>query len=437
MQLHVRSQCERIEEDVVRTCSRCSVKIEPGHGLCLFGAAHEGKLYCGRDCATAAFATAAGAQRGGEWEAFVTEHIEWARATFPGERTAAAARHLMREAREVLRAISIGDTAESVAEECADTMMLALYIVDRLGLNPLVALRLKLAKNKARKWAEPDRDGVVEHERAADAHPEPERCDESGCQRIAAAAAHAAAWAPWHASRDAGASPEEARPHVPANAHVVGDALTKAEADCKPADWRARARAAERDLAEARLHIDEADHLRERMDELLTKTAAALKGEPAELTMHDWSDLPAVAARMVTREADAIAREEAAAKMLSASEDERERLSSRVRELLATINAPEIIHFAHAVEIEAAHQRERWGSDHDVGKTDADWLWLIGFLASKALHNPGGSEEKRLHRIVTVAAAACNWHASRLGKTNMRPGIDPPREVAAEEARSP
>jgi hypothetical protein len=114
---------------------------------------------------------------------------------------------------------------------------------------------------------------------------------------------------------------------------------------------------------------------------------------------------------------------------------------------------------------------------HDAGKTDADWYWLIGYLAGKALHNPpeqvpdwnwcdlcghrpsaiGGycsecdvlthavetssvaevpalieqrkasaktAVEKQLHRIITVAAAAANWHAAKLGKTNMRPGID-------------
>ena len=36
----------------------------------------------------------------------------------------------------------------------------------------------------------------------------------------------------------------------------------------------------------------------------------------------------------------------------------------------------------------------RWGNDGDAGKTDADWFWLIGYLAGKALHNPGGDEKK-------------------------------------------
>jgi hypothetical protein len=99
--------------------------------------------------------------------------------------------------------------------------------------------------------------------------------------------------------------------------------------------------------------------------------------------------------------------------------------------------------FVRAVVLEAAHQRERWGTEHDAGKTDADWFWLIGYLAGKALWNPGdmgdmvaafvgddaaGAKallEKKLHRIITIAAAAANWHLARSGvDSRMRPGID-------------
>lgn len=46
---------------------------------------------------------------------------------------------------------------------------------------------------------------------------------------------------------------------------------------------------------EARRSIDEYDELLTRLQALLTGTANALKGEPPELTWHDWSDLPEVA----------------------------------------------------------------------------------------------------------------------------------------------
>lgn len=112
-----------------------------------------------------------------------------------------------------------------------------------------------------------------------------------------------------------------------------------------------------------------------------------------------------------------------------------EALRAETARLSSLLNTPEIIDFALAVQIEAAHQRERWGSDHDAGKTEADWFWLIGYLTGKALMNPDGDQAKRLHRIVTVAAAACNWHAATLGQTNMRPGIETPTgELTTEGA---
>lgn len=83
----------------------------------------------------------------------------------------------------------------------------------------------------------------------------------------------------------------------------------------------------------------------------------------------------------------------------------------------ALLDAPEIHDFAKAVVFEAAHQRSRWSTEHDGDKTDADWFWLIGYLAGKALHTATEDNDKLLHRIVTVAAAACNWHAAKLGKT--------------------
>lgn len=89
------------------------------------------------------------------------------------------------------------------------------------------------------------------------------------------------------------------------------------------------------------------------------------------------------------------------------------------------INTPEIHDFIQAVEREALHQRERWGSDHDAGKTDSDWFWLVGYLAGKALNKP----EKALHHIITTAAACLNWHAHKMGaSTSMRPGIGPDKQ---------
>ena len=104
---------------------------------------------------------------------------------------------------------------------------------------------------------------------------------------------------------------------------------------------------------------------------------------------------------------------------LRAAEGERDRLD-------ALINSPHVDNFMDNVRTEAAHQRERWGVDHDAGKADADWFWLIGYVAGKAMRPTTG--HKRLHHIITTAAVCLNWHAHAVGEhTEMRPGIEPPK----------
>lgn len=90
------------------------------------------------------------------------------------------------------------------------------------------------------------------------------------------------------------------------------------------------------------------------------------------------------------------------------------------------INSPETADFMAAVPLEAAHQRERWGADHDAGKSPFDWFWLIGYLAQKAADAAvRGDTEKARHHTISTAAALANWHAALSGTdTTMRPGID-------------
>jgi hypothetical protein len=99
--------------------------------------------------------------------------------------------------------------------------------------------------------------------------------------------------------------------------------------------------------------------------------------------------------------------------------------------LQALLNTPELHDFAKGVVLEAAHQRERWSTDHDAGKAPADWFWLLGYLGGKALKaHIDGNTEKALHHTISTAAACANWHAAVLGKTTMRPGIEPPADAA-------
>lgn len=106
---------------------------------------------------------------------------------------------------------------------------------------------------------------------------------------------------------------------------------------------------------------------------------------------------------------------------LHALQDENARLK-------ALLNTPHIDNFVEAVRVEAAHQCERWGVENDAGKEPADWFWLIGYLAGKALAAAiKGDGDKAKHHTISSAAALLNWHAHMSGeRTQMRPGIEPP-----------
>lgn len=115
---------------------------------------------------------------------------------------------------------------------------------------------------------------------------------------------------------------------------------------------------------------------------------------------------------------------------LGAALDEIGRLRARVAELEAQLNTPELHDFSAAVVLEAAHQRARWGSEHDAGKEPSDWFWLLGYLSGKALRSHIGEDvDKALHHCISSAAVLANWHAAISGAhTQMRPGIETPAE---------
>lgn len=107
------------------------------------------------------------------------------------------------------------------------------------------------------------------------------------------------------------------------------------------------------------------------------------------------------------------------------------RAAAEIARLHALINTPHTHDFLEAVKLEMPHQRDRWGAEHDAGKTPADWFWLVGYLAGKALHAlVSGNVEKAKHHVITTAAALGNWFLAITGEsTSMRPGIDPPKEI--------
>ncbi len=77
-----------------------------------------------------------------------------------------------------------------------------------------------------------------------------------------------------------------------------------------------------------------------------------------------------------------------------------------LRLALEEYDTPKIDDFIEGVVNEAGHQAKRWGGEHDDSKAPEDWMWLLGWLISKAVQQP----EKRLHHIVTSAAALAQWH---------------------------
>jgi hypothetical protein len=92
--------------------------------------------------------------------------------------------------------------------------------------------------------------------------------------------------------------------------------------------------------------------------------------------------------------------------------------------LLALINSPHNAEFLEGTRREVAHQVQRWGTVHDRAKAPADWFWLVGYLAGKALHaHAAGDTEKALHHCISSAAVLANWHTHiLLGAGAMTPG---------------
>ena len=90
---------------------------------------------------------------------------------------------------------------------------------------------------------------------------------------------------------------------------------------------------------------------------------------------------------------------------------------AQLERLQALINSPELHNFLRGVHLEAVHQVERWGEAHDRQKRPADWFWLVGYLAGKALHAAdSGNQDKALHHCISTAAALYNWHCAIKGQ---------------------
>lgn len=102
---------------------------------------------------------------------------------------------------------------------------------------------------------------------------------------------------------------------------------------------------------------------------------------------------------------------------------------AEIERLTLEINSPVISDWFDGVRIEAVHQRERWGAEHDAGKQPHDWFWLLGYLGGKCLASHiGGNVDKAKHHTISTGAALYNWFLAITGQdTRMRPGIEEPK----------
>lgn len=84
---------------------------------------------------------------------------------------------------------------------------------------------------------------------------------------------------------------------------------------------------------------------------------------------------------------------------------------AEIARLRALLNNPQVKEFFAAVEVEAAHQREKWGENHDAGKDLGDWSLLFQYIMGKqaqAVYDQNWP--KYLHHLITLAAICSNAH---------------------------
>ena len=91
----------------------------------------------------------------------------WQRITFWSSTPISMAKHLQREAAELVDELDQSEIAirlERVHDELADIFILCIGIAYLLGISLMDCAIKKMAVNVNRKWKAPDKDGVIEHQ---------------------------------------------------------------------------------------------------------------------------------------------------------------------------------------------------------------------------------------------------------------------------------
>ena len=81
---------------------------------------------------------------------------KWAQQTFPHQNPNSKITHLLKEV------IELRDKPDD-AEEMADVAILLFNLAEMFGYDLEVEIEKKMAKNRLRKWGEPDEQGVCHH----------------------------------------------------------------------------------------------------------------------------------------------------------------------------------------------------------------------------------------------------------------------------------
>ena len=94
--------------------------------------------------------------------------LQWQAETFPQSTPQGVMIHLQREFAELAEIYYLRGTDASVDKlmsELADIFILSVSLADHFERSLINAVIWKMKENKARKWAEPDEEGVIEHVR--------------------------------------------------------------------------------------------------------------------------------------------------------------------------------------------------------------------------------------------------------------------------------
>jgi NTP pyrophosphatase (non-canonical NTP hydrolase) len=97
---------------------------------------------------------------------------EWGTPIFTESTVLSTAKHLVKEAHEVLAsaylyssALNVREPRAELAEELADVMHLVFHCANAAGIEMSAAFERKFEKNQRRTWQSPDADGIVFHDK--------------------------------------------------------------------------------------------------------------------------------------------------------------------------------------------------------------------------------------------------------------------------------